>query len=195
MGNLKKDHQRVDEILKVLLELAGALAEAQRWLSCRDQVKQLTGAVENVLEQAQPVLAQAHLKYRIESEFALRQRSVDLAVNTVTLILWGRLPSRSERTSKTTRLEKVVIAVGSEGVPENLSVVNVSELAEREGKTDGEIERAFADEGHVLIMIEEFKTLASWLKEEVLCGRAVLPFHPAVSSQTKPGAIRLRRTY
>ena len=190
MGNLR-DHQRVDEMLKVLPELAGALAEAERWLSCRDQEKQLTGAVEGILIQAQRVLAQAHLDYRSKSENVLKVESAELAVNAVIMLFGGRAPTRSKRASKTLRLGKVLISVGPEGMPGDLSVVNVSDLAERERTTDREIERAFTDKGHVLFTIEEFKPLASWLKEEVLCGRAALPFHPAGSSLITPGEIRL----
>ena len=193
MGNLTKGYQKVNEILDVLPALASALAEAEQWLSYRDQVKQFTAAVENVLTQAQRELAQAHLEYRIKSENALKQESVDLVINAAIMLFGGRVPSRSKRTSKNPRLGKVLIAMGPEGVPEDLRVVNVSELAEREGRTDGEIERTFAGNGHVLFTIEEFKTLASRLKEEVLCGRAALPFQPAGSSLITAGSIRLRR--
>ena len=193
MGNLTKGYQKVNEILDVLPALVSALAEAEQWLSYRDQVKQLTDAVENVLTQAQRELAQAHLEYRIKSENALKQESVDLVINAAIMLFGGRVPSRSKRTSKNPRLGKVLIAVGPEGVPEDLRVVNVSELAEREGRTDGEIERTFAGNGHVLFTIEEFKTLASRLKEEILCGRAALPFQPAGSSLITAGSIHLRR--
>jgi len=192
MGNLTKGYQKVNEILDVLPALASSLAEAEQWLSYRDQVKQLTHAVENVLTQAQRELAQVHLEYRIKSENALKQESVDLVINAAIMLFGGRVPSRSKRTSKTPRLGKVLIAVGPEGVPEDLRVVNVSELAEREGRTDGEIQRTFSEKGHGLFTIEEFKTLASRLKEEVLCGRAALPFHPVASSLITAGAIRLR---
>ena len=193
MGNLKKGHQTVDAILNAIPAMANALAEAERWLLCRDQVKQLADAVESVLAQAQLVLAQAYLEYRIRSENALMQESVDLAVDAITMLIGDRTLSRSRRASKTTRLGKVLIAVGPEGIPEDLSVVNVSELAESEGKTVREIERVFADQEHVLFTVEEFKPLASWLKEEVLCGRAALPYHPAGPSLTSAaGAIRLR---
>ena len=192
MGKLTKDHRTADAILKALPTLANALTEAEQWLSCRDQVELLTEAVESVLTQAERVLAQAHLDYRIKSEYALKQETVDLVINAAMMLFGGRAPSRSKRTSKTPRLGKVVISVGPEGVPEDLRVVNVSELAEREGRTDGEIERTFAGNGHVLFTIEEFKTLASRLKEEVLCGRAALPFHPVASSLITAGAIRLR---
>ena len=145
MGNLTKGYQKVNEILDVLPALVSALAEAEQWLSYRDQVKQLTDAVENVLTQAQRELAQAHLEYRIKSENALKQESVDLVINAAIMLFGGRVPSRSKRTFKNPTLGKVLIAVGPEGVPEGLRVVNVSELAEREGRTDGEIERTFAE--------------------------------------------------
>ena len=192
MGNLTKGYQKADAISKALPAVAKVLAEAEQWLSCRDQVELLTAAVESVLTQAERVLAQAHRDYWNKFENTLKQESVDLVIDAAIMLFGGRAPSRSKRTSKTPRLGKVLIAVGPEGVPEDLRVVNVSELAEREGRTDGEIERTFAGNGHVLFTIEEFKTLASRLKEEVLCGRAALPFHPVASSLITAGAFRLR---
>ena len=75
----------MDAILKVLPAVANALVEAEQWLSCRDQVKHLTEAVERVLTQAERVLAHALLDYRIKSENALKQESVDLAVHAAIL--------------------------------------------------------------------------------------------------------------
>ena len=149
-------------------------------------------AVQRVLTQAQRVIALAHRDYRIQSENALKQELVGLAVNGAITLFGGRTPSRFKRTSKTPKLGKVLIAVGPEGISEDLNVVNVSALAESGGKTDREIERAFADKGHVLITVEEFKHLVSWLKREVLSGRAALPYHPEGPRTPVAGAIRLR---
>ena len=193
MGNLTTGHPKVDAIFMALPTLADTLTEAERWLSCRDQVKQLTDAVERVLNQAQRALDQASLDYRIKSEAASRRELLDLAIHAAFWMFDGRAPSRSERTSTTPRLGEVLIAVGHGGLPEELTVVNVSELAEYEGKTDGEIQRTFHEKGHVLFTVEEFKPVASWLKEEVLSGRVSLPYHPPVPSlKSATPAIRLK---
>ena len=99
MGNLNKDHQKEDAISKALPALANAFAEAEQWLSCRAQVKRLAKVVKSVLAQAQQVLDQAHLDYKIKSETALRQESVDLAVPApvITLALQQRFRSRQDR--------------------------------------------------------------------------------------------------
>ena len=103
------------------------------------------------------------------------------------------MPLTSQRTAKTPRLGNVVIAVGPGGLPEDLLVVNVSDLAQQEGKTEKEIEDAFADKGQVLLAVEEFKPLANWLREEVLSGRSTLPYHPARSIPARPLRLRIRR--
>lgn len=193
MGSLTTGQQIVDAILEVLPTFADSLAEAERWLSCRDQVKQLTVAVENVLTQARRVLHQARLDYKIKSDNALLQQSVDLAVTATTILIRGRVVSRSELTAKAPRLGKVVIAVGPGGLPEDLLVVNVSDLAQQEGKTEKEIEDAFADKGQVLLTVEEFKPLANCHREEVLSGRSTLPYHPARSLPARPLRLRIRR--
>lgn len=193
MGNLTRGHRKVDAVSMALPTLADSLKETERWLSDRDQVKQLTDAVESIVTQAQRALDQASLDYRIKSEAASRRELLDLAIHAVFWMFDGRAPSRSAKTSTTPRLGKVLIAVGPGGLPEDLAVVNVSELAEYEGKTDGDIERAFTDKGHVLFAVEEFNSLASWLKEEVLSGRVSLPYHPPGPSLTSvTPAIRLQ---
>jgi hypothetical protein len=193
MGNLTKGHPKIDAILMAVPTLADALTEAAQWLSCRDQVKQLTDGVESVLTQAQRAQNQANLDYRIKSETALRRELVDLAINAAFWVFDGRAPSRSERASTGPRLGEVLIAVGPGGLPEDSEVVNVSELAQQEGKTDGEIQRTFSEKGHVLFTVEELKPLVSWLKEEVLSGRVSLPYHPPAPNLTSATpAIRLR---
>ena len=117
---------------------------------------------------------------------------MDLAIHAAFWAFDGRAPSRSEKASTAPRLGKVLIVVGPGGLPEDLMVVNVSELAEQEGKTDGEIERDFADKGHALFAVEEFNSLVSWLKDEILSGRGALAFHPVGSRLTSAGKLRLR---
>ena len=119
-------------------------------------------AVENVLTQARRVLHQARLDYKIKSDNALLQQSVDLAVTAITILIRGRVVSRSKRPATAPRLGKVVIGVGPEGLPEDLMVVDVSDLAEQKGKTDKDVERVLSDDGQRLFNIEEFKVLASW---------------------------------
>ena len=196
MGDLTQGHRKVDAILVAIPTLADALTEAERWLSCRDQVKQLTDAVENALTQAQRALDQANLEYRSKSETASRQKMVNLAFHAAFWMFDGRAPSRSEKASPAPRPGKVVIAVGPGGLPEDLMVVNISELAEQEGKTDGEIKAAYADKRHVLFTVEEFKPMVSWLKEEVLSGRVSLPYHPSgptLNSAVPTMRLRIRR--
>ena len=180
MGNLTRGHPKVDAILMALPTLADALTEAEQWLSCRDQVKQLTDAVNSVLTQAQRAQDQANLDYRIKSESASRRELMDLAIHAAFWVFDGRVPSRSKRTSAAPKLGKVLIAVGPEGLPEDLMVVNISDLAEQEGKADKDLEQALSNNGQRLFNIEEFKVLASWLTEEVLCGRTSLPYQPEV---------------
>ena len=124
MGNLTRGHPKADAILVALPTLADALTEAERWLSCRDQVKQLKDAVENVLTQANLALDQANLEYRIKSETASKQKMVNLAIYAAFWMIDGRAPTPSDKSSPAPRLGTVVIAVGPGGLPEELMVVN-----------------------------------------------------------------------
>ena len=116
MGSLTTGQQKVDAILEILPKFADSLAEAERWLSCRDQVKQLTVAVENILTQAHLAQEKANLDFRIGSETASKQKIVNLAIYAAFWLFDGRAPSRSDKASPAPRLGKVVIAVGPGGL-------------------------------------------------------------------------------
>ncbi len=110
MGSLTTVQQKVDAILEILPTFADSLAEAELWLSCRDQVKQLTVAVENVLTQAQRALDKADLDFRTKSETASKQKMVNLAIYAAFWMIDGRAPSQSGKSSPAPRLGKVVSA-------------------------------------------------------------------------------------
>ena len=179
MENLTQE-QKVDAVLEFLPGLAKAMAGAAQWLLCRDQEKQLSESVQQVLNLADRELALAVMSFRMHSEAASHRELIGLMINGATVLLGGRVTPRADSTPP--RLGKVLIAVGPEGIPVDLSVVNIFELADSEGKPDILVEKTFADKGYVLFTIENFKDLASWLQQEVLSGGASLPYHPAPNS-------------
>ena len=178
MENLTRGDTNIDAIIEILPETAEAMAVAERWLRSRDQVKLLTGAVEDVLNRAEREMALAHLDYQIRSESARRAQIVEMLFDLGTMLMSvkGQLPSNRE--IKTPSVPRVVIAVGPEGIPDDMSVVNVSELADQLGQVEDWVERNIEEDGNVLLPIEGFKELASWLQVEVLSGRVSLPYHP-----------------
>ena len=179
MENLTQGHPNVDAIVAILPAADEAMAGAERWLRCRDQAKLLTESVGDVLKRAEREMTQAYFDHRIRSESARRLETMGMVFDIAALLLGGRGQARSKREIKTPMVPRVVIAVGPEGIPVDMSVVNISELAEQEGKADSWVERHLADKGYVLLTIERFKVLASWLQPEVLSGKASLPYHPA----------------
>lgn len=186
MENLTQDHTNVDAIVESLTEAAEAMAGADRWLRCRDQVKLLTGAVENVLGRAEREMGLAHLDYQIRSESAFRAQTVGMLFDLATVLLSNGSQVPSKREIKSPRVPSVVIAVGPEGIPDDMSVVNVSELADQLGQAEDWVERNLEEDGNVLLPIEGFKDLASWLQIEVLSGTTFLPYHPATVGPRNP---------
>ena len=186
MENLTQGHMNVDEIVAILPDASDAMAGAERWLMCRDQAEMLTEAVEDVLKRADREFTQAYLDHRIRSESALRRETMGMVFDVATLLLGGRGQERSKRDIKTIKLPKVVIAVGPEGIPDDIRVVNVSEVAKQEGKVDGMVERDLVSDGYVLLGVEGFKELTSWLQLEVMSGLVCLPYHPTTVGAKRP---------
>ena len=75
-------------------------------------------------------------------------------------------------------LGKVLIAVGPDGIPVDLCVLNVSESANDEGTPESRVEKAFTEKGYALFKLQDFQEFAAWLQTEVLSGRVRLPYHP-----------------
>ena len=162
MENLTRGDTNIDVIIAILPEAAESMAVAERWLRSRDQVKLLTGAVEDVLNRAEREMALAHLDYKIRSESACRAQTVGIIFDLATVLLSNGSQVPSKRETKSPRVPRMVIAVGSEGIPDDMSVVNVSELADQLGEAEDLVERNLKEDGNVLMPIEGFKDLASW---------------------------------
>ena len=136
-------------------------------------------SVEDLLNRAQRELSQACLANWIHSEAVLRRELMELMVNTAQALLGGQVQPKATQDPETPKLSIVLIAVGPDGIPDDLSVVNVSKLAHQAGMPESWVEKAITDKGYVLFTIQTFKDLASWLQHEVLFGKARLPYHPA----------------
>ena len=171
MESLGRSASKAEDLEAVLPALAGAMARAAGWLSSRDHVKDLEVATQEVLQRVMEMYSGELLAQQLYFEQAANREVLGLLTNVVTLILGAGIQSRPMKADDHPPFRRARVAVGPRGVPDDLSAVNVSHLARKEGAPEAEIEKALSARGYVLFTSQEFSNLAAWLGREVLEGR------------------------
>ncbi|MFC1861252.1 hypothetical protein ACFLYL_03125 [Chloroflexota bacterium] len=69
----------------------------------------------------------------------------------------------------------VLIAIGKEGLPEDLRIIPVSRFARESKRTDLEVEASWKHDGYLLVTPEQFAELLDKVEREILNGSASLP--------------------
>ena len=82
-------------------------------------------------------------------------------------------------------LGRVMLAVGQEGLPDDVRVINVSALAREANLEEVKVEETLVKEGHVLCTSRHFRELVAWLTQAILEGSARLPYHPQAIVSTE----------
>ena len=69
----------------------------------------------------------------------------------------------------------VFVAIGKEGLPENVEVAPISRLARESNKTEPEVEASWKHDGYLLVTPEQFAELLDKVEQVVLDGSVCLP--------------------
>ena len=154
------------------------MEQAAKWLSCRDQDKDLTAAVDEVLHALRGELSierSAKADYsRGQDQQALKEAGVDLLMSLFRTEY--RTPQR--QTPQAPPFGRVLVALGTKGVPDGFQVFNISSMAREEGTSELIVEKRLVTHGNLLLTPKAFEQRVAWLASEVLAGRISLPYHP-----------------
>jgi len=77
--------------------------------------------------------------------------------------------------SKSVPFGTVFIAIGKEGLPEDLEIIPVSRFARESTKTEMEVEESWKHEGYLLVTPEQFSELLDKVEQALLDGSLLLP--------------------
>jgi hypothetical protein len=77
--------------------------------------------------------------------------------------------------SRTAAFGTVVVAVGPEGIPDDVQVTSLSQYAREQRKAESEIAATMEDRGYRLVEPENFLRTLDELREQVLRGSVSLP--------------------
>ncbi len=81
----------------------------------------------------------------------------------------------SSEMSKKIPFGRVFVAIGKEGLPEDVEVAPISRLARESKKSELEVEMSWKHDGSILISPEEFAEFLDKVEREILDGSASLP--------------------
>ena len=155
-----------------------AMQQAEQWLSCRDQHKDLMATTEEVLH----ALRGEVWKERLEESAYIRSNAqraiIKVSVNAAMSFFTGRFQTPWDETDEVPPFGRVLFAVGPEGVPAGLQVFNVSALARCGSAPESVVEKGIAARGNLLFTQEAFGRLVAWLRIEISAGSIRLPYHP-----------------
>ena len=138
--------------------------------------------MEHVSNRVKKELSQEYVAYQIYLREKIQDNLGGLVADVVNGLLGGRMQPQPDGSAETPCFTRVLVAVGPEGIPGDLRVVNVSHLVRNLDVSDSAVEKTLRSQGLSLFTLQRFEKLAAWLGREVLDGRIRLPYHPSETS-------------
>ena len=154
------------------------MQNAEKWLSCRDQHEDLMAAKEEVLHAMRGELSTERSAESDYSRSAAQQAFMEVGADMLMSLFRTDYRTPQRQTPQAPPFGKVLVAVGPEGVPGGMKVLNISSMARAEGISELVVERRLATQGNLLLTLKAFEQLVAWLGSELLAGNINLPYHP-----------------
>lgn len=153
---IARNYEQVKALVGVLPDISEAMCRAEEWIVCHDQEKVLLEAVEEVMDRARRELSKEYLAARFRSKTYIQREVFGLVAHFAIAALGGPLKSKSDHKAEPPGMGNVLIAVGPEGIPVDLSVFNISGMAHQDGTPESWVEKAITDKGYSLFTLQGF---------------------------------------
>ena len=165
-----------------LERLAIAFAGTDIQLIRRDQVARLRILKSRIMEEVQNTKRGESASQSSANTGALFRSGTALIFGSLFMAKMGRkdaldIGSRMAELSLTKNIPfgLVLIAIGKEGLPEDLKIIPVSRFARESTKTEPEVEASWKHDGYLLVTPEQFADLLDKAAWAVLDGSLCLP--------------------
>ena len=163
-------------------ELAVAIEESERQIVRRDQVTRLRILRSRIMEEVQNIKRSESASQSSANTRALLSSGTVFIFGSLFMAEMGRkdaldIGSRLAELSLTKNIPfgLVLIAIGKEGLPEDLKIIPVSRFARESTKTEPEVEASWKHDGYLLVTPEQFAELLDQVEQAVLDGSVCLP--------------------
>jgi len=173
----------VEKQTVAVMELAISLADSARRQVRRDQAVILRILKSRVMKEVEDVK-------RMESASQSSDNSITLFGRAPLAFIFGTIATAAIRhkdayktgaklagsvLSKEIPFGTVRIAIGKEGLPEDLSIIPVSRFARKSNETESQVETSWRREGYLLMTPEQFAGSLDRVEQAVLAGSLSLP--------------------
>ncbi len=165
-----------------LERLAIAFAGSDIQLIRHDQVARLRILKSRIMEEVQNIKRSESASQSSANTRALLSSGTAFIFGSLFMAEMGRkdaldIGSRMAELSLTKNIPfgLVLIAIGKEGLPEDLKIIPVSRFARESTKTEPEVEVSWKHDGYLLVTPEQFAELLDKAAQAVLDGSLCLP--------------------
>ena len=165
-----------------LERLAIAFAGSDIQLIRHDQVARLRILKSRIMEEVQNIKRSESASQSSANTEALLSSGTAFIFGSLFMAQMGRqdaldIGSRMAELSLTKNIPfgLVLIAIGKEGLPEDLKIIPVSRFARESTKTEPEVEANWKHDGYVLVTPDQFAELLDKAAQAVLDGSLCLP--------------------
>lgn len=165
-----------------LERLAIAFAGSDIQLIRHDQVARLRILKSRIMEEVQNIKRSESASQSSANTEALLSSGTAFIFGSLFMAQMGRkdaldIGSRMAELSLTKNIPfgLVLIAIGKEGLPEDLKIIPVSRFARESTKTEPEVETSWKHDGYLLVTPEQFAELLDKAAQAVLDGSLCLP--------------------
>jgi len=184
-SDLKNLQRLAKKLTSDSLSLANMLAEEANRLNRQDEASRLRALYSSIRQQlASAKNLESAAKYD-HNERRLKTSLAGLAIDAGILILSGdrlALAFSDHILKKLGGKERpfgtVLVSVGPKGLPDDVQVVSISELARQSDRQELEVIKELRERGYLLFSEEAFSYLINRLVADVQEGRLVLPVLP-----------------
>ncbi len=165
-----------------VLSLANIFAEESSRLNWQDQashLKALYSSIRKQLDEAKGLeITASHGHSKAKRVTSSIGSAVDIAIQLASED--KRVPGFSEHVfrnlgSKEPPFGTVLVCIGPKGLPDDVQVVSISELARESNREESEVINKFREGGYLLISEEAFSRLIDRLTTDVQEGQLLLP--------------------
>ena len=140
MEDLEKAKARATELVESLPVISAAMVQASELLFRGDQNRALETAAGEVLKQAKAAFSGEILEQHLYLQQSADGEAFGLLTDLGKIILGGRIQPKPPRPREHPPFGRVRIAVGPGGIPKDMAVVKVSQVARQEGLSEGEVD-------------------------------------------------------
>lgn len=186
---LRRRNSAVEDMVPLLNQFASHLLR-------RDQAASLDNLSARIIKEVEEALMAENMARSNFNKQKLIAGGIGFAATTLIAASLGKEDALSRggksfisAINRAASFGTVLVSIGKGGLPEDVRVLPVSNLARQFNKTELEINKAIREHGHLLMTVDTFSSLTQVAKKGILNGSISLPLTSEKICGALPGII------